>query len=275
MDRLTSRETKVQLDALLENPQTLYQGNIVNKRGRSRTNEIPYSEIVAKRLLHTHDFPQVLRQLPKVPNGQLTRPADHDGTTLDPTILGIEQEDRVAVALYNHKSLGSLGTVIDYLVPIAMDGRTIGTIDLVAFDPSHATLTIIGYVFHETRRDTLLRCVLEIATLQHSIDPFRFARLYEDLLKDGQGNVVRPQDVTVRSAVLVLEGSYQDKSIAALRRMPHVADLIQELQVGLYAVGIKLELNDKPRFTRKHAAYPYRPVLHFLPVLKERSLPVI
>lgn len=273
MERLTSRETKDQVDALMVNPATLYQGQIINKRGRSRTGEVPYSEIVAKRLLHTHRLPDVLKRLPKVPNGQLERPDDHDGTMLDPTILGVEQEDRVAVALYNHKSLGALGKVIDYLIPITVEGKLVGTIDLVAFDPGTATLSLIGYTHNESRRDTLLRGVLEIATLYHSLDPFRFARLYADLLVDEQGNPIKAQEVSVVPAFVVLEGSYQDRSIAVLRKMPHVADLIQELGVGLYAIGITLELRDKPRFTRKHAKYPYRPVFNFVPVLRERRLP--
>lgn len=273
MQRLSSRETKEQVDALMADPRTLYQGTIINKRGRSKTAEVPYSEIVAKRLLHVHRFADVLRALPKVPAGQLSRPGDHDGTTLDPTILGIEQEDRVAVALYNHKILGSLGKVIDYLVPISIEGRQIGTIDLVAFDHASATLSLIGYAFNERHRDTLLRCVLEIATLANSVDPRRFAKLYGDLLVDEHGNAINIQEVQVVPAILLLEGSYQDRSISILRHLPHVADLIQELGVSMHVIGIELKLRDKARFTRKHAHYPYRPVLHYVPVLRERTLP--
>lgn len=275
MERLTSKETKEQVDALIADPRSLYKGGIVNRRGRSKTSEVPYSEIVAKRLLHVHHLPDLLRKLPKVPHGQLVRPLDHDGTTLDPTILGIEQEDRVAVALYNHKTLGSLGKVLDYLVPITYDDKHVGTIDLVSFDASTSTLYLIGYAFQERRRDTLLRCVLEIATLANSVDDFRFARMYEKTLLDEQGNAIRPQDVKVAPAILLLEGSYQDRSISVLRRMPHVADLVQELDVRMYVIGIELQLRDKPRFNRKSAIHPYRPVLNYVPVLRERTIPTI
>lgn len=273
MERLTSRQTKEQVDALMQDPRSLYGGAIMNRRGRSKGTDVPYSEIIAKRLLHVHQFPELLRQLPKVPHGQLFRPEDHDGTTLDPTILGMEQEDRVAVALYNHKTLGSLGKVLDYLVPVTYDGKTIGTIDIVTFDASTSTLNLIGYAFHEQRRDTLLRCVLEIATLVNSVDEFRFARMYEEKLLDDQGVPVRPLDVKVVPVVLLLEGSYQDRSIPLLKRMVHVADLIQELGVRMFVIGIELQLRDKPRFNRKSAIHPYRPVLHYVPVLRERMLP--
>jgi hypothetical protein len=57
--------------------------------------------------------------------------------------------------------------------------------------------------------------------------------------------------------------------------MPHVADLLHDLGIRLFVVGIALELRDKPRFTRKHSLYPYKPVLNYVPVLRERSIPVL
>lgn len=272
MKRITARETIERVDALIHNPQTLYRGSIINKRGRTKSRNIPYSEIIAKRLLHTHDIPELLLRLPKIPKGVEFRPADHDGTVLDPTILGIEQENRVAVALYNHHVLGELGTVIDYLVPIAPEGKEIGTIDLVSFDAETKTLFVIGYTHQEERRDTLLRCTLEIATLRNSFDDGRFVKEYADMLIGSDGSLVSPEEVSVQSALLFLEGSYQDRSVRALKRMPHVADLIAALGIRVFVVGIELQLRDKSRFTRKQAVYPYKPVFHFLPVLKERKI---
>ena len=272
MNRTTARETIEKVDELVQNPQTLYRGSIINKRGRTPGREVPYSEIIAKRLLHTHHIPELLQRLPKIPKGVEFRPTDHDGTLLDPTILGIEQENRVAVALYNHHALGELGTVIDYLIPIAPEGKQIGTIDLLSFNEETNTLFVIGYHHHEGRRDTLLHCTLELATLRNSIDDLRFIRSYADLLIGPDGSPVDPKEVKVESAILFLEGSYQDRSVRALKRMPHVSDLMIAFGIRVFVIGIELQLRDKARFNRKQATYPYRPVFHFMPVLKERKI---
>ncbi|WP_422477722.1 hypothetical protein [Pleomorphochaeta sp. DL1XJH-081] len=274
MKRFTARETKAWVDALIDNPQSLYQGMIINKRGRTQGSDIPYSELVAKRLLHTHALPELLTNLPKVNKGYGFRPADHDGTTLDPTILGMEQEARVAVALYNHHLLGAMGKVIDYQIPIVVNEKEIGTIDLIAFDAKTRTLFTIGYSYHEEKRDTLLKCVLEIATLRNSINDEGLIRSYADLLVGDDGNLIDPKEVSVQSAVLFLEGSYQDRSVRALKRIPHVADLIVALGVRVFVIGIELQLRDKSRFNRKQVNYPYRPVFHFMPVLRERDIHV-
>ncbi|HCG63885.1 MAG: hypothetical protein CVV48_16680 [Spirochaetae bacterium HGW-Spirochaetae-4] len=275
MNRLTARETKERLDALMKDPQTLYLGDIVNRRGRCLGTEVPYSEIVAKRLLHTHAFPDVLKALPKVPRGYDFIAKDHDGTTLDPTILGLQQESRVAVALYNHKILGKLGKVIDYLVPIDIEGKHVGIIDLVTFDAETSTVFVIGYAYNEEKRETLLRCSLDIATMRNSLDDNRFIQAYHGKLVGEHGAPVDLKEIKIESAVLLLEGSYQDRSIVVLKRMPHVADLLHDLGIRLFVVGIALELRDKPRFTRKHSLYPYKPVLNYVPVLRERSIPVL
>jgi hypothetical protein len=272
MKRIATRDAVAQVDALVQQPQTLYKGAIINKRGRTPGKEVPYSEVLAKRLLHTHNLPEALTHLPKLSNGVDFRPTDHDGTTLNPTILGMNQEAHVATALYNHHLLGKLGKVIDYSVPIAPDGKHVGTIDLVSFNPDTATLFVIGYSYHEERRDTLLYCALEIATLRNSIRDDHFIRAYADMLVGLDGNLIHPRDVHIESAMVFLEGSYQDRSVRALKRMPHVADLILELGIRVFVIGIELELRDRPRFTRKHTKYPYKPVFQFLPVLRERSI---
>lgn len=272
MKRMTARETKARLDALMQNPQTLYRGSIINKRGRTPGAEIPYSEVVAKRLLHTHTLPEVFKSLPKIPKGVDFRPTDHDGTTLDPTILGMQQESRVAVALFNHRLLGKLGKVIDYLIPITIEGKDIGTIDLLAFNAESKTLSVIGYTFHEERRDTLLHCALEIATLRNSMDDEWLVHSYADLLIGEDGTLIDPREVSVEHGILLLEGSYQDRSIRVLKRMPHVADIINALDVRVFVIGIELQLKDRSRFTRKHAIHPYKPVFHFMPVLRERTI---
>ena len=92
------------------------------------------------------------------------------------------------------------------------------------------------------------------------------------MLIGSDGSLVSPEEVSVQSALLFLEGSYQDRSVRALKRMPHVADLIAALGIRVFVVGIELQLRDKSRFTRKQAVYPYKPVFHFLPVLKERKI---
>ena len=272
MKRIGAREVIARVDALMPQLHTLYRGSIVNKRGKTLNSEIPYGELIAQRLLHTYDFPSLITSLPKIPKGVDIRPKEHDGTMLDPTILGIEQESRVAVALYNNHYLGMLGTVIDYLIPITIDGRNIGTIDLIAFNPQTKTLFVIGYAYHEQKRDTVLRCALEIATLRNSLHDWRFLKAYEDLLVNTDGSPIDLQDIRIEPALLFLEGSYQDRSIRALKMTPHIASLLKELGIRVFTIGVKLDLRDRPRFTRKMAIHPYKPVFHFVPVLRERQI---
>ena len=273
MKRISAREVIARVDALMPQVQSLYRGSIINKRGKTRKSEIPYGELIAQRLLHTHNFPEVVKTLPKIPKGVDIRPTDHDGTMLDPTILGIQQESRVAVALYNHRNLGMLGKVIDYLIPVTIEERGIGTIDLITFDAETRTLFVIGYSYHEQKMDTVLRSVLEIATLRNSLHDWRFIKAYEELLVDGSEDPVDPLEVHIESALLFLEGSYQDRSVRALKRTPHIASLVNELGIKVCTIGVELELRDKPRFTRKQAIHPYKPVFHFVPILKERQIP--
>ena len=273
--RYSVKETHAIIDALIENNQTVYKADIVNKRGKALDSDLLYSEVVAKRLLTKHHFIERLQSQIKHLKGTPYGIASHDGTSLNPSLFGLGEQERVSIALYNKKDLGALGTAVDYLVPVrSRDMNTsLGTIDLVSYNKEESTLYVTNYLYNEEKKVTLLQSSLEIITLKETINENSFIANYLPYIRNIDEEIPF-EEIKVVPALLFFEGSYQDRSLTRLHEMPHVVDIIESTGLVISILATHLMIVDDIEFTSSSSMYPYRPQIFYQPRIQRRVIDI-
>ena len=271
--RYSVKETHAIVDAHIENYETIFNADIVNKRGKALDSDLLYSEIVAKRLLTKHHFIETLQSQVKHIKGTSYGIESHDGTSLNPSLFGPKEQERVSIALYNRRDLGSLGTAIDYLVPInnrAMSAP-LGSIDLVSYNKEEAALYVTNYLYNEEKKVTLLQSSLEIITLKETLNENSFIANYLPFIR-AMDEEVPFEEINVVPALLFFEGSYQDRSLTRLHEMPHVVDIIESTGLVISILATHLMILDDIEFTQPTSLYPYRPQIFYQPTIQRRGI---
>lgn len=102
-----------------------------------------------------------------------------------------------------------------------------GKIDLVSFDQSSKTVWLIE--LKKGSRDTLLRCILEIAAYYQLLDKNLFIKSYKDIL----GNLGAD---CIRKAVLVYKKQLQHKEIKEIiaGERPKLKELADALKIAFF-----------------------------------------
>ncbi len=271
--RCSVKETHAIIDKLIENDEVVFQADIVNKRGKALDSDLSYSEIVAKRLLTKHHYIEKLQSQVKHIKGTTYGISTHDGTTLNPTLFGLGEQERVSISLYNRKHLGSLGTAIDYLVPIhKRESETLlGTIDLVSYNKEESALYVTNYLYNEEKKVTLLQSSLEIITLKETLSENSFIANYLPFIREIDEEVPF-EEINVVPALLFFEGSYQDRSLTRLHEMPHVVDIIESTDLVINILATHLMIVDDIEFMTPSSKYPYRPQIFYEPRIQRRVI---
>lgn len=271
--RCSVKETHAIIDSLMKDDKIIFKADIVNKRGKALDSDLLYSEVVAKRLLTKHHFIEQLQSQVKHLKGSSYGIATHDGTTLNPTLFGLGEQERVSVSLYNRKDLGSLGIAIDYLVPIndREMNTPLGTIDLVSYNKAESALYVTNYLYNEEKKVTLLQSSLEIITLKETLNENSFIANYLPFIREIDEDVPF-EEINVVPALLFFEGSYQDRSLTRLHEMPHVVDIIESTSLAINILATHLMIVDDIEFTTPSAMYPYRPQIFYEPRIQRRVI---
>ncbi len=271
--RYSVKESNTIIDALIEKNEIIFSSDIVNKRGKALDSDLFYGEVVAKRLLTKHHFIEELQHKKKHLKGTVYGNPFHDGTSLNPTLFGLEEQQRVSIALYNKRDLGSLGIALDYLVPIQNCENTdlLGIVDLVSYDKENSTLYLTNYLYNDEKKVTLLQSALEIVTLKETVNVESFVATYFPLIKE-LDEEINIYSIDVVPSLLFFEGSYQDRSLTRLHEMPHVVDLIESTGLIISILATHLMIVDDIEFTRPDSHYPYRPQIFYQPRIQRREI---
>ncbi|NCB02001.1 MAG: hypothetical protein EOM67_07515 [Spirochaetia bacterium] len=271
--RFSVKETNKIIDKIIENDEILFKAEIVNKRGKALDSDLSYSEIIAKRLLTKHHYIEHLKSQRKHINGTPYGIASHDGTSLNPTLFGLVEQQRVSIALYNRKNLGSLGVAIDYLVPIYHTemNEELGVIDLVSYNKELSTLYVTNYLYNDEKKTTLLQSSLEIITLKEVINEGAFVAAYLPYIKAIDEEVAF-DEIKIVPSLLFFEGSYQDRALTRLHETPHVVDIIESTGIIISILATHLMIIDDIEFTDPTSLSPYRPQIHYEPTIQQREI---
>lgn len=212
-----------QAEEAARNMTTFYQQPFVNYKGTLLGEKEYDTEVVASYLL---EHPCLWEQIPTI-----TRPSyrveGHDGIAQNPH--SNQAEAHLAYALV-HRRFSSLGTVLDYQVPLknALHDNT-GKIDLISDDGTSLYLLELK---QGNSDETLLRCVLEILTYWHTAD---HSKLIESFLGKAAHRTVVP-------AVLLPEScrAYQELEEVRQGKRPRLAALMEQYGVQTFALDTSL-----------------------------------
>ncbi|NPV30452.1 MAG: hypothetical protein HPY58_12555 [Firmicutes bacterium] len=220
-------ETKV----AMQNIEQLYQQPFINWRGKTRDpSRQLYTEVIAEELLQAN-IAKELEKLPCIQRKKGYRVETHDGTIERQTN---REEEIVAKKIFDYSkqgnNLGDLGEVFDYQVPLknTQDDKA-GKIDLVSFDRNTNTAWLVE--LKKGSSDTLLRCMLEIATYYQLLDKDLFIESY----RDGFGNLGAD---CICKAVLVYKEQSQHKEIKEIiaGKRPNLKRLADALKIIFFLI---------------------------------------
>ncbi len=183
----------------------LHSKGFVNYRGTTSDTKEKYTEVIASHLLEQLERLKLIDPVKRTDSYNVPRdgttPREADGRKWE------QEEQRIAMKLFNNKTLQPFNEVFHYQTPLK-DGRGIA-IDLLARDTDSV------YILELKRpesKETLLRCVLEIYTYYLMLD-------YEKLFQDFN---IR-NNPALRKGVLIFKNSqaytdFSDHKIRLLMR---------------------------------------------------------
>lgn len=161
----------------------LYKSSILNRRGKTTNGEL-FTEVIAEELLRL-DIKNRLKEINEVVRENGYRVTTHDGvvTTGHKEEDSNRKEERVAIQLFNLSQSGKIfngiGRIMDYQVPLKNSSadKGLGKIDLISLVDD--CMVLIEFKINENR-ETLLRCVLEIATYYQVLSKSKFLNSYSN-----------------------------------------------------------------------------------------------
>lgn len=230
--------------------ENLYKERLVEWTGLTNdsTPEL-YTEIIANELIN-NGYVAKLKGLKPI-NRALYNSHNHRKITIN--IDSNRKEENVAkvlYALFNEKTgriLGELGTIFDYQVPLKrVKGDKAGKIDLVSYDSGSQKIWLIE-LKEEGNKETLLRCILEVATYYQVLDRSQFVKDYDILNND------HADANWVHKAVLVFENSHLSNDLKDMKKgkRPKLQALSDLLGVEFFVLGMRDQV------IRTKGAYPH------------------
>lgn len=210
----------------------LYTSSIINRRGKTADGQF-CTEVIAEELLRL-DIKNRLKEINEVVREKGYRVATHNGvvTTGHKEEDSNRKEERVAIQLFNLSQSGTIfdhiGRIIDYQVPLknSRADKGLGKIDLISLVDD--CIVLIEFKIKENR-ETLLRCVLEIATYYQVLSKPKLLESYSNDF--GSPN-------RIKKAVLIVLDSLQYKEMLELRNgeRRHLEKLMDALEVQVFCM---------------------------------------
>lgn len=211
----------------------LYKAKIINYSGKTGdTNEF-FTEIIAEELLRL-DIKNRMKEINEVVREKGYRVASHNGvvTTQHKEEASNRKEERYAIQLFNWSQRGKvfdhIGKVIDYQVPLKNSNtdKGLGKIDLISLVED--SFYVIELKIKENK-ETLLRCVLEIATYYQVLSKAKFLDSYSKEMDT---------DKMIKKAVLIVSDSSQHKEMLQLLdgERKHLEKLMSALEVQVFCI---------------------------------------
>lgn len=213
----------------MQNIGQLYQQPFINWRGKTWDDNKLFTEVIAEELFKSN-IAKELEKLPCFQRKQGYHVETHDGTIERQTN---REEEILAKRIFNYSErgnkLGELGKVFDYQVPLKSTQKDkAGKIDLVSFNQDTNTVWLVEFK-RAGNKDTLLRCLLEVATYYQLLDKEGFIESHKDML----GNL---SPDCIRKAVFVFKEQSQHEEIKEMKdgKRPMLKQLAESLEITFF-----------------------------------------
>lgn len=217
----------------INNIDQLYKAKIINYTGKTLdTNEL-FTEVIAEELMRL-DIKNRMKKINEVVREKGYRVASHNGvvTTKRKEEDSNRKEERYAIQLFNWSQSGKvfnhIGKIIDYQAPLKNSNadKGLGKIDLISLVEDSFYVIELKII---ENKETLLRCVLEIATYYQVLSKSRFLDSYSNEFGS---------DKSIKKAVLIVSDSSQHKEMLQLRNgeREHMKKLIDALDVQVFCI---------------------------------------
>lgn len=211
----------------------LYKSRILNYTGKTTDTKELFTEVIAEELLRL-DIGNQLNHITEVERVKGYRVASHTGMVTTPYTneQTHRKEERFAIELFNLSQCGTvfqhIGKVIDYQVPLknSRADKGLGKIDLISLEEDRIFLIELKI---KENKESMLRCLLEIATYDQVLSKTIFLESYADVI----GKVRR-----IQKAVLIVSGSAQHKEMLGVQtgERKHLKTLIDALEVQVFCI---------------------------------------
>lgn len=215
----------------------LYKAKCVNWIGVSNDSPPkPYVEIIAKELINKH-------YVGKLARWAAVKRTEYYSPNRRRIMINVDsnrKEENVAKVLFalfsdkSRRTLGELGNIFDHQVPLRkVKNDEAGKIDLVSYDQEKQKIWLIE-MKNKENHETLLRCILEIATYYQILNKPSFVKDYELLEMD------HAAVDSIHKAVLVFEDSSQSSDLEEMKKgnRPQLEKLSKLLDIEFFLLNI-------------------------------------
>ncbi len=230
----SKQETIKMVMESIKEPKWIYKGGFINYRGKTSDSREYYTEVTAKELLNNNIL-GLLQSIHEIVRASGYRTNSHDGVVSTGIAPGSSNriEERYALNMYNKSKDGinfdEIGTIIDYQIPLKNSKADLGLgkIDLISKTQDYIWL-------HELKigknKETLLRCVLEIATYYQLLSKSTFINSYSEF----KGYTVDK----IKKGILIQKGSSQAEELEEMKsgKREHLYDLMKILDVEAFII---------------------------------------
>lgn len=205
----------------------IYNADCITWRGKTTDSHELYSEIISKELIES----KIIEKLSSIKaierkNYNVNHTGKFNNTN--------RQEEGFAIELFNDckngKELPEIGKIINYQVPLkASQKDKAGKIDLVSYNESEKIVYLLE-LKDKDNEETLLRCVLEIATYYQLLNKPNFIKSYSEL----KNSDVKDKDI--KKGILIFEDSSQHNEVKEIECQPSLKTLIKSLEVEIFSI---------------------------------------
>lgn len=201
----------------------LYKQNFINWSGCSE-NAIPYSEIIS-RILIENDFLNLIKMIEPIKREEVYPERKlrwmKDKNTID---SHLRREEHIVYLMHDTNVKYSFGKMVNYQIPLkGKQNDKSGKIDFIAIDDIRQVVNLCE-IKNDLSNETLLRCVLEIATYYQQLDYISFKRYMLDKFC---------VDYPIMKVVVIFKETKPYKDYCKLNSMPRLRKVIDLLSVKI------------------------------------------
>ncbi|SDO87260.1 NAD-dependent protein deacetylase, SIR2 family [Paenibacillus sp. yr247] len=220
----------------VNNINQIYKCRHLNYVGKTSDTKELFTEVISCELLRLQ-IKNRLNSIPEVVRERGYQIGSRYGlvTTNHSEKASNRREERFAISLFNLSKNGKkfehIGKILDYQVPLrnSIQDKGLGKIDLISMKDDQIYLIELKI---KENKETILRCILEIATYYQVLSKSKFLESYSHEFE-------HVTTKSIQKAILIVEGSKQHQEMIKLQNGERKAlkKLLNELEVQVYCIN--------------------------------------
>lgn len=213
----------------------IYQEDFVNYRGKTTDTKEYYTEVVAEELLRNNILGS-MGSITEIVRESGYKVDSHDGVSY--TVNSNRKEEIFCKDLFSlsnngQKHFDEVGVILDYQLPLKnkRSNTGIGKIDLISKTNQEIWLLELKV---KDNTETVLRCVLEIATYYQLLSKVKFLESYPEFALNSISDI--------RKGILVVKDSSQEAELeemkCGLSKRDNLSKIMEIIKVEAFTIDI-------------------------------------